>query len=247
MRNSNPVFRNEAFSRPQFGTGQEVMTVSGTVNKSLFLLFLVVLSSLSTFLYLALTHKFQTVGLFAMAGTGIAFVVGLIASFRPQNCSFLAPLYAVFQGLAIGAVTTLLSLKYSGIAIQAVGLSFGVAGAMLAGYKFGIIRVTERFRAIVVAATMGIFFTYLATWLLGFFGIQLPFLRGGMFGIIFSLIVIGVAALNLVLDFDNIEQGAANGAPAHYEWFAAFGLMVTLVWMYWEILRLLSILRGSDD
>jgi uncharacterized YccA/Bax inhibitor family protein len=142
----------------------------------------------------------------------------------------------------------LLSLRYGSIAFQAVSLTMGVALAMFVSYKFGLIRVTDKFRSMVFAATGGIFLVYMAKLILGFFGIPIPFLQGGLFAIVFSLIVIGVAALNLVLDFDNIYEGARAGAPAYMEWVGAFGLMVTLVWLYWEILRLLMILRnGGDD
>jgi len=246
MKNSNPVFNNDIFTKPQHLSGSEIMTVSGTITKSFYLLFLVVLSSLSTWLYLMTTHNFQTVTLFTIVGTVGSLIIGFIAIFKPQTCPVTAPLYAVFEGFALGAITTLLSQTYGGIAFQAVSLTMGVAFAMLASYKLGWIEVTEKFRSVLTVATGGIFVVYMGSMLLGMFGIQLPFLRSGMFGIIFSIVVIGVAALNLILDFDNIERGANSGAPAYMEWVGAFGLMVTLVWLYWEILRLLTMLRGDD-
>lgn len=246
MKNSNPVFNNDIFTKPQGLSGSSAMTVSGTVTKSFYLLFLVVLSSLSTWLYLMMTHKFQTVALFAGVGMVATLILGFIAIFKPQTCHITAPLYAIFEGFALGSITTLLSQVYGGIAFQAVSLTMGVALAMLASYKFGLIQVTEKFRSILMVATGGIFVIYMAKMLLGMFGIPIPFLQGGLFGIIFSLVVIAVAALNLILDFDNIEQGARAGAPAYMEWVGAFGLMVTLVWLYWEIIRLISILRGDD-
>ena len=246
MKNSNPVFNNAIFTKPQRLSGSETMTVSGTLTKSFYLLFLVIASSLSTWLYLMITHNFQTVTLFAIVGTVGSLILGFIAIFKPQSCHVTAPLYAVFEGFALGAITTLLAQTYGGIAFQAVSLTMGVAFAMLASYKFGLIQATERFRSILTVATGGIFVVYMASMLLNLFGIHLPFFRSGLFGIIFSLIVIGVAALNLILDFDNIERGANAGAPAYMEWVGAFGLMVTLVWLYWEILRLLTILRGDD-
>lgn len=247
MKTSNPIFKSDVFTKAQ-GYSSEVMTVSGTVTKSLYLLFLIVLSSFATWLYLMMTHNFQSVTLFAGAGVIGTLILGFIAIFKPTSCSVTAPLYAVFEGFALGSITTLLSLRYGSIAFQAVSLTMGVALAMFAGYKFGLVQVTDKFRSFVVAATGGILLVYLAKMILGFFGIPIPFLQGGMFAIVFSLIVIGVAALNLILDFDNIYQGARSGAPAYMEWVGAFGLMVTLVWLYWEILRLLMILRnGSDD
>jgi len=246
MKNSNPVFNNDIFTKPQSVSGQETMTISGTITKSFYLLFLVVASSLSTWLYLIMTHNFQTVALFSGVGTVASLIIGFIAIFKPQTCHVTAPLYAVFQGFALGAITTLLSQTYGGIAFQAVALTLGVTFAMLVSYKLGLIKVTEKFRSILTVATGGIFVVYMASMLLGLFGIQLPFFRSGLFGIIFSLIVIGVAALNLILDFDNIESSAHAGAPAYMEWVGAFGLMVTLVWLYWEILRLITMLRGDD-
>ena len=246
MRNSNPVFNSESFTKPQGLSSTGVMTVNGTITKSFYLLFLVALSSISTWIYLMMSHNFQTVTVFAGMGSIVSLIIGFIAIYKPQTCHVTAPLYSIFQGFALGAITTLLSLKYGGIAFQAVALTMSVALAMLLSYKFGLIRATEKFRSIVTIATGGIFIIYMASMLLGFFGIQLPFMRTGIFGIIFSLIVIGVAALNLILDFDNIEQGARSGAPAYMEWVGAFGLMVTLIWLYWEIIRLISILRNDD-
>jgi len=246
MKNTNPVFNNDIFTKPQRLSDNETMTVSGTVTKSFYLLFLVALSSFSTWLYLMITHNFQTVMLFAGVGTVGSLIFGFISIFRPQSCHITAPLYSLFEGFALGAITTLLSRSYGGIAFQAVSLTMGVALAMLASYKFGLIQATEKFRSIITVATGGIFVIYMVKLLLGMFGIPIPFLQGGLFGIIFSLVVIGVAALNLILDFDNIERGANSGAPAYMEWVGAFGLMVTLIWLYWEILRLISILRGDD-
>lgn len=247
MRNSNPIFKSDAFARAGYQAGQQTMTVSGTVNKALSLLFLLVASSLSTYLYLALTHRFETVTVFAGLGIIATLVLGFVACFKPQTCHVTAPLYAVFEGFALGSIAMVLSLKYGGLPLQAVMLTSGVAAAMFGCYRFGLIRATEKFKAFVTAATLGVFVVIMANMLLGMFGINLPFRSGGMIGIIFSLIVIGVAALNLILDFDRIEEGAREGLPEQMEWFAAFGLMVTMVWLYWEILRLLMILRGSDD
>ncbi len=247
MRNSNPIFKSDTFTRSGYQVGQETMTVSGTINKAMSLLFLLVASSLSTFMYLAMTGKFETVAIFAGVGIVATLVLGMVACFKPQTCHVTAPLYAVFEGFALGSITMVLSLKYGGIAFQAVMLTFGVAAAMFGCYRFGLIRATEKFKSIVAAATMGVFLVIMANMLLGMFGINLPFRSGGIIGIVFSVVVIGVAALNLILDFDRIEDGARQGLPAQMEWFAAFGLMVTMVWLYWEILRLLMILRGSDD
>jgi uncharacterized YccA/Bax inhibitor family protein len=247
MKTSNPVFSSDAFIRPYHANSGDIMTISGTITKSLFLFFLLLLSSLSTWLYLMISHKFETVVLFSGIGMVSTLILGLIAIFKPTSTPVTAPLYAVFEGFALGSITTLLSLQYGGIALQAVSLTMGVALTTLASYKFGLIRVTEKFRAFVLAATGGIFLVYIARMVLGLFGIAIPFIQGGLFGIAFSLIVITVAALNLILNFDSIERSANNGAPGYMEWVGAFGIMVTLVWLYWEILRLLMILRNGGD
>jgi uncharacterized YccA/Bax inhibitor family protein len=247
MKTSNPVFSSDAFIKPHHMSSGDVMTISGTINKTLFLFFLLLLSSLSTWLYLMMSHKFETVVLFSGIGMVSTLILGLIAIFKPTSTPVTAPLYAVFEGFALGSITTFLSLQYGGIALQAVSLTMGVALAMLASYKFGLIRVTEKFRAFVLVATGGIFLVYIARMILGLFGIAIPFIQGGLFGIVFSLVVIAVAALNLILNFDTIEHSAKNGAPGYMEWVGAFGIMVTLVWLYWEILRLLMILRNGGD
>jgi len=246
MRNTNPVFNNDMFTKPQHLSGDGTMTVSGTITKSFYLLFLIILSSASVGLYLAKTHNFGTVTVFAGLGTIVSLILAFVTIFKPTTSHITAPLYAVFEGFALGSITTLLSQIYPGIAFQAVSLTIGVTLAMLVSYKLGLIRATEKFRSIITIATGGICAVYMISMLLGLFGINLSFLHSGLFGIIFSLVVIGVAALNLILDFDNIERSANSGAPAYMEWMGAFGLMVTLIWLYWEIIRLISILRGDD-
>jgi uncharacterized YccA/Bax inhibitor family protein len=156
-----------------------------------------------------------------------------------------APLYAVLEGLVLGGLSATFEARFPGIVIQAVGLTFGTLFALLLAYKSGVIKATENFKLGVVAATGGIALVYLAGFVLGFFGVSIPYIHGsGTIGILFSLVVVVIAALNLVLDFDFIESGAASGAPKYMEWYAAFGLLVTLIWLYLEILRLLAKLRS---
>jgi len=158
-----------------------------------------------------------------------------------------APVYALLEGLCLGALSGFFETQFPGIVLQAVGLTFGTLLALLVAYKSGVIKATENFKLGVVAATGGIALVYIATLVLGFFGVAIPFIHGsGPLGILFSLFVVVIAALNLVLDFDFIESGAAQGAPRFMEWYAAFGLMVTLIWLYLEILRLLAKLRSRD-
>ena len=156
-----------------------------------------------------------------------------------------APIYALLEGLALGGISAIFEARFPGIVVQAVGLTFGALFCLLIAYKSGMIKVTENFKLGVVSATGAIALFYVVSLLLGMFGISLPFIHGsGIIGIGFSLFVVAIAALNLVLDFDFIENGADRGAPKYMEWYAAFGLIVTLVWLYIEILRLLSKIRS---
>ena len=172
------------------------------------------------------------------------FVVALITVFKKTWSPITAPIYALLEGLFIGCISSTFEARYPGIVIQAVGLTFGTLFGLLVAYKTGIIKATENFKLGVVAATGGIALIYFVSIILGFLGIGVPFIHeSGLLGIGFSLFVVVIAALNLVLDFDFIEHGAEQGAPKYMEWYAAFGLMVTLVWLYIEILRLLAKLR----
>lgn len=174
-------------------------------------------------------------------------VVAIVTVFKPQWAMVTGPLYAALEGLFIGGLSAMMELQFPGIVVQAVGLTFGTAAAMLVAYSSRLIQVTEKFRLGVVAATGGIALIYLATLILGLFGIRIPYIHeSGLIGIGFSLFVVVIAALNLVLDFDLIEQSARQGAPKFMEWYGAFALVVTLVWLYIEIMHLLSKLRSRD-
>ena len=180
-------------------------------------------------------------------GAIAGFIVALVTIFKQTWAPVTAPLYALLEGLVIGGVSAIFEAQFPGIVIQAAGLTLGTCLALLLAYKSRLIRATENFKLGVVAATGGIALFYLLTIVLGFFGIRIPLLySNGWVGIGFSLFVVVIAALNLVLDFDFIEQGAAQGAPKYMEWYGAFGLMVTLIWLYLEMLRLLAKLRSRD-
>jgi uncharacterized YccA/Bax inhibitor family protein len=169
------------------------------------------------------------------------FIVALITIFNKQWAVVTARLYSVLEGLALGGISASAEAQFPGIVIQAVSLTFGTPFCLLLAYKSGLIKATENFKLGVVAATGGIALIYIITLFLGFLGIHLAYIHeSGMIGIGFSIFVIIIAALNLVLDFDFIESGASSGAPKYMEWYAAFGLMVTLIWLYIEILRLLT-------
>ncbi|HTI51581.1 MAG TPA: Bax inhibitor-1/YccA family protein, partial [Planctomycetaceae bacterium] len=175
------------------------------------------------------------------------FVVSLITVFKPSVSPFTAPLYAALEGLALGGISTIFEYQFPGIVLNAVALTFGTLAVLLAAYSTGLIRPTENFKLGLIAATGGIALVYLASFVLGLFGVAIPMIHeSGMVGIGFSLFVVVIAALNLVLDFDFIETGVQRGAPKYMEWYGGFGLLVTLVWLYLEILRLLSKLRSRD-
>jgi uncharacterized YccA/Bax inhibitor family protein len=187
-----------------------------------------------------------TLGMPIIVGGAIGgLIIALILCFKQTLAPVLAPAYAVVKGLFVGAISATYNTMYDGIVVQAVMLTFGTFIALLAAYQSGLIRPSENFKLGIMAATGGIFIVYLATWLLGMFGIQMPYIHGsGPIGIGFSLFVVVIAAMNLVLDFSFIEEGVQSGAPKYMEWYGAFGLLVTLIWLYIEILRLLAKLRG---
>lgn len=232
-RSGNPAF-SQGFGINQSVTG-EVMTLDGTVNKTGILLGLCVGGAY---------FGWNAPGL-ALPAALIGFVIALFTIFRPKNSPYTAPAYAAIEGVALGGITMIFEAQYPGIGIQAIGLTFGILASLLFCYKSGIIKPTENLRLMIVAGTMGIFILYLVSFIMSFFGNSIGFIHSnGLFGIGFSLFVVAIASLNLVLDFDFIEEGAEKGMPKYLEWYGAFSLMVTLVWLYLEILRLLAKLRS---
>jgi uncharacterized YccA/Bax inhibitor family protein len=227
----------------------ESMTLQGTVNKTGILLLLAMLTAAFTW-HMAFSGNLAGVmplmWLGLLGGMGLAFVTMFKMEWSPVT----APLYALFEGLALGGISAVFDMRFHGIAFEAVCLTFGVLFVMLLLYKSGMIRVTQKFRIGVIAATGAIMLFYLIEMVLGFFHVGLGVVGAvngsGMIGIGFSLLVVGLAALNLVLDFDFIERGAQNNAPKYMEWYGAFGLMVTLVWLYLELLNLLAKLQSRD-
>jgi uncharacterized YccA/Bax inhibitor family protein len=242
MRTSNPALNAKTFER--FGplAAGEGMTIDGTVHRAAFLLLLLVATA--TWTWVQTFAGTPTTG-YLWGGLLGGFVVALITIFKPTLAPVTAPIYALLEGLALGAISAFFEARYPGIVIQAVALTFGVLVALLIAYRSGAIPVTQNFRMGVVAATGGIAVFYLVAIGMSFFGVRIAFLHeGSLLGIGFSVFVVVIAALNLVLDFDFITKGAEQGAPKFMEWYAAFGLMVTLIWLYLEILRLLSKLRS---
>lgn len=251
-KSSNPVFKERVFNR-EYNSASEVMTVNGTVNKTALMLLLVVASAVFTWnKFFNAVNVNPEAGLsavlpwLAIGGIG-GFITVLITVFRPQHSSISAPIYAIFEGLFLGGISAIFETMYTGIVMRAVALTLAVFAAMLFLYRSGIIKVTKKFMMGVFAATAGIALVYLVSFISGLFGAQMGFLYGNSnFSIGFSLVVVGVAALNLVLDFSFIERASESGAPKYMEWYGAFGLMVTLIWLYLEILRLLSKLASRN-
>jgi uncharacterized YccA/Bax inhibitor family protein len=244
-RTSNPTLNDKTFAGlPQTGVAGEAMTLQGTINKSFLLLVVLLAAALWPW-----SQYLSGAGLAAIApaiwiGALGGFALALVISFKATLAPYLSIPYAVCEGLAIGGFSAVLEKRYPGIAVQAVGLTFGVMAALLLAYTLGLIHVTQRFRAIVVGATGAIMLLYLASFVLSLFHVAVPILGSATpLGIGVSLVIVCVAALNLVLSFDLIATGVANRAPRYMEWYAAFGLLVTLVWLYLEILRLLGQIR----
>jgi len=238
IKTSNPALSANAFRFAQTDSGDS-MTISGAVNKTGVLLICAVVTAVWS--WNRFTVAPETAALPLMIGAIGGFIVALVTIFKKEWAPVTAPLYALLEGLVLGSVSAMYEARFHGIAIQAVGLTFGTLFALLLAYRAGMIRATEKFKLGVIAATGGIAIFYLVEFVLGFFGVHFAAINGsGAIGIGFSVVVVIVAALNLVLDFDFIENGARAGAPKYMEWYAAFGLMVTLIWLYLEILRLLS-------
>jgi uncharacterized YccA/Bax inhibitor family protein len=253
MKTSNPAlnqntFRDVAGSR--FGGAIDVtnrMTLSGTVNKTGLLLICAFATAAWTWRLFTQSRDLADVAPLLLVGGIGGFICAMVTVFKKEWSPVTAPIYALLEGLVLGGLSAVFDLRYPGIAIQAVGLTFGTLFVLLMAYSSRLIKVTQKFRLGVIAATGGIMVFYLLQMLLGFFGIRFMTINGaGPIGIGFSLIVVAVAALNLVLDFDFVESGVNFGAPKYMEWYGAFGIMVTLVWLYLEILRLLSKMRDRN-
>lgn len=253
MRSGNPALNQNTFldagSGSVVGGDTGTMTINGTVNKTGFLLFLAVLTAAFAWNQTIGTDGSLAPGakLYMWGGLIGGLLFSLATIFKKEWAPVTAPAYALFEGLFLGAISAVFNAAYPGIVMQAVLLTFGTLFALLFAYRSGLIKATENFKLGVVAATGGIALVYLASIVLRMFGKDIPMIHeSGVLGIGFSLVVVVVAALNLVLDFDFIEQGSEQGAPKYMEWYGAFGLMVTLVWLYIEFLRLLSKLQSRD-
>ena len=246
MATANPAMNTAVYDRAgRAFESSSVMTLEGTVLKTAALLMILMATAVYTW-FQAMAGSPLTYGLLMVGSIG-GFVVALLTIFVPKASPFSAPVYAALEGLVLGAISAIFEARYHGIAIKAVGLSVGVLTMMLFVYGTGIIRVTEKFKIGVVAATGAICLVYFVDIVASFFGAHIPYIHeSGYIGIGFSLVVVVIAALNLVLDFDFIERGVQLQAPKYMEWYGGFSLMVTLVWMYLEILRLLAKVQGGS-
>jgi uncharacterized YccA/Bax inhibitor family protein len=241
MRTRNPAFRDTTFTA--LSPAVETMTVRGTVQKSAALTILVLTSAIWS--WGQARAGAPTVP--AILGLGLlgGLAVALVTIFKRSWAGITSPVYALLEGLVLGALSAFFEVSYPGIVVQAVGLTFGTLFAMLALYATGLVRATQKFKVMVMAATGGVCLLYLGELVLRFFGRSIPFLHeSSPLGILVSAVIVCIAALNLVIDFDFIEKAAEAGAPKYMEWYGAFGLLVTLIWLYMEVLRLLSKIRG---
>ncbi|MBX2993911.1 MAG: Bax inhibitor-1/YccA family protein [Bdellovibrionaceae bacterium] len=245
MRTSNPALSESTFQNFSTAGDQTTMTIQGTVLKSFLLIFLVIASAA-----LSWSKAFPdgwgadvapVIPVWYLPAIIGAFIVALVIIFKKNTAPLLAPVYAVLEGATLGALSALFEFRYPGIVVQAVLGTCGTFLALLLAYQSGLVKATENFKLGVVAATGGIALVYVINFVMNFFGMSVPYLHdGGPIGIGLSVFIVIVAALNLVLDFDFIEKGAEQNAPKFMEWYAAFGLLVTLIWLYLEILRLLG-------
>jgi uncharacterized YccA/Bax inhibitor family protein len=239
MKSGNPALSAKTFDG--LPASDQPMTLAGTINKTAMLLALLLAGAGWVWNVYFTSHRSDDVMGYLLVGTFGGLILATITIFKKTAARFTAPAYAVLEGFAVGGISAIYEASHPGIAIQAVGLTCGVMACMLVIYRAGLIKVTDNFKLGLVAATGGIALLYIIDIVLGFFGHPVAMIHeGGTWGILFSLFVVLIAALNLLMDFDFIAQGVAARSPKYMEWYSAFGLVVTLVWLYLEILRLLA-------
>lgn len=244
-KSSNPTFSEKIFEKSLTNNAEDgVMTYNGTLNKSIILFLLVLLSGIATW-KLAMVGN-AIVSPLAIGGAIGGFVLAIILSFKPDKAHILAPIYALCEGLFLGAMSAIFNAAYEGIVMQAILATVCVVAVVFGCYRAGILRATPKFTKVLVFATLGIGAFYLISILLRFVGVELSVFSLGWLGIVLQLVIVGVAALNLVLDFNQIDNGVEMQSPRYMEWYCAFGLMVTIVWIYIEILRLIAILSRRN-
>jgi uncharacterized YccA/Bax inhibitor family protein len=245
MRTGNPALNDKVFQVTDVQGHEERMTLNGTVNRAGCLILLVTASAWFSWSQSTTSSGMVAANPYMVIGLLGGFIVALITIFAKKAAPVTAPIYAVLEGLFLGGLSAIFEARFPGIAAQAVFATFGTLLGLLLAYRSGLIKATENFKLGVFAATAGIALLYLVSFVMGFFGKSIPMIHEATpIGIAFSVFVVIIAALKLVLDFDFIENGVRFGAPKYMEWYAAFGLLITLVWLYLEILRLLSKVRS---
>ena len=254
-RTSNPIFGKRTFEQAYANSyGEETMTLNGTINKTILVLLFVLAAAFYTWRQFFEVYDpsnpsiaiSSIVKFLAIGGIG-GFIIAMVATFTPKWSGFTTPIYAIFEGMFLGGLSAIFEAQYPGLVIRAVALTFAVFFSMLLIYRQRIIKVTGSFRRGMLSALFGLMMVYLVSWIAGMFGANVSYLYGGgTFGLVFSLIVTGISAFSLMLDFDFIEKNAAYRAPKYMEWYSVFGLLVSLVWLYINILRLLSILSRRN-
>jgi uncharacterized YccA/Bax inhibitor family protein len=247
FKSGNPILKENTFEEFQDAANEDnVMTLQGTINKTGFLLLTVMIPALFVWDQFNVSKDFSSIAPYFIVGILGGFITGLILSFNKQLAAYLSVIYAALEGLALGGLSVIMDYRYPGIVIEALVLTFGILACLLVIYKLEIIKPSENFKLIVASSTAGIGVYYLISIVLSFFGVVVPLINdNSTVGIIFSLVVVIIASMNLVVDFDFIEQGVANKVPKYMEWYSAFGLMVTLIWLYIELLRLLAKSRSK--
>lgn len=244
MRTSNPMLKKDKFHEEK--TNASTMTIGGTIGKTFIMLIL--LLAASVYSYIQVTQGAMKMPV--LVGIIIVtLIVGFVVILIPRISPICAPVYSVLQGTLLGSISAYYTMRFGdSIVLTAVLLTISILFAMLVLYATRIVKVTKKFRSVVAVATLGIFIMYFIVFLLGILGVTVPYIhQGGTISIIISAIVIVVAALDLLLDFDSIENGTQSGAPKYMEWYSAVGLMMTLVWLYLEILRLVSYIMKNKD
>lgn len=244
LASSNPAVRNGVFTRVRAEAGESTMTIGGSLAKTGVLLLLVIGAALYTWSHAA--ARPDQLGFLVMTGVIGGLVLAMVTIFVPRLAPITSPFYAVLEGVALGGISWMYNARFAGLPQQAVLATFGVAIVMLLLYRSGAVRATPRFRRVITIAALGIFAVYMVNMIMGFFGAASMLAGGGPGVIAFTAVAALVAAFFLILDFDLVEQGVAAGAPKRMEWYAGFSILVTLIWLYLELLRLLSLLRGDD-
>lgn len=243
---ANPTLSEKAFDYAIQNSNEETMTINGAINKAIILSLILMLSALVS-VYFVLARNIKLLYPAVMVSSIGALILGIIMTFKKEMAKTFSILYAILEGVAIGGISFVFNAVYEGIVAQAVFFTSVDLLIMLLLYKFRIIKVNDKFRSVIFGATLCIAIVYFINFILGFFKMSVPFLTDSSpIGIVISVIIVAIASFNLLLDFDFIERGANMNMPKYFEWYSAFGLLVTLVWLYLEILRLLSKIKSRD-